>query len=459
MFLIACVILQVGLSLSENVNFCLPSMKRKAPLELVEARLLREPNTGKTHMSKQAKMMPVNDTEKSYLLTEIPEKKVSFEEDFLVAKKVFPVMEKIKKVRDAPLNRMERLKARKEMRRKNAGRLMKEVELVLANSVLEEMSVSPATIRDYAMRLDEFYNYVETKNLDVGTDEHLEDSLVQFMEHLFHGGEPANEGEKLKSAFEFANPTYQKMGPKKLPRVIRALKGWRKHAPSQKTFAMPEEIAALVAKRLWEKNKKEMALWVLLNFSTYLRPGENCRLRCKDVIAPVRGSEGPMTRWTLMISPFEGLIPTKTNTFDEAISLDDDRLPFLGPALGRLAERKIKKAMTQRKTKADAEEMPLWSFKAEEVLKEFQKVGKETGLDWLCETTYVLRHGGASRDVALKIRSLVEVQRRGRWASAQGLKHYEKHGRLQWICHKAGEANVEEGRSWLKSCSTLFRDC
>jgi len=459
MSLIVFVILQVGLLLSENVNFCLCNMKRKAPLELVEARLLMDSSAAKTHKTKQARMMPVNDIEKSYLLTEVPEKKVSYEEDYLVAKKVFPVMEKIKKVQDAPLGRMERLKARKQMRRKNAGRLLKEVQLVLSKSVLEEMSVSPATIRDYAMRLDEFYNFVETKNLDIGTDEHLEDSLVQFMEHLFDGGEPANEGEKLKSAFEFANPTYQKMGPKKLPRVIRALKGWRKHAPSQKTFAIPEELAGLVAKRLWEKGKKEMALWVLLNFSTYLRPGETCRLKCKDVIAPVKGSEGPMTLWTLLISPFEGLIPTKTNSFDEAISLDDKRLAFLGPALGKLADKKIKKAMTQRKTKAEAEEMPLWSFKAEDVLKEFQQVGKDTGLQWLTETTYVLRHGGASRDVALKIRTLVEVQRRGRWASTQGLKHYEKHGRLQWICHKAGEANVEEGRSWLKSCSTLFRDC
>eukprot|EP00971_Amphidinium_carterae_P194978 3868982-Amphidinium_carterae.1 len=41
------------------------------------------------------------------------------------------------------------------------------------------------------------------------------------------------------------------------------------------------------------------------------------------------------------------------------------------------------------------------------------------------------RHGGASRDYLLKIRTLEEIQKRGVWKSQASVRRYEKSGVLQ----------------------------
>ena len=44
---------------------------------------------------------------------------------------------------------------------------------------------------------------------------------------------------------------------------------------------------------------------------------------------------------------------------------------------------------------------------------------------------YRLRHGGASHDVAIELRSLAEVKKRGRWVSDSSVRRYSKAIRLQ----------------------------
>ncbi|CAE8591600.1 unnamed protein product [Polarella glacialis] len=254
-----------------------------------------------------------------------------------------------------------------------------------------------------------------------------------------------------------ANPDFARVGPHGLPRVARALKGWRKATPQQPRWPMPEEGAALIAGRL-EESKKEKGLWVLTGFSAYLRPSENSRLRIGDVIAPVSRSSKAMRHWTLFLSPFEQEILTKTKGFDEAIALDDTRMPWLGPALGKHAARRCKHFMQKGMSKADADKQPLWGFGQAEAYKEFHHAAEQVGLGWLAPTSYVLRHGGVSRDIALKLRSLEEAQRRGRWATLTSIKHYEKHGRLQWLLNKIGAAAVARGHDCLRRFHTQLRD-
>ena len=47
-----------------------------------------------------------------------------------------------------------------------------------------------------------------------------------------------------------------------------------------------------------------------------------------------------------------------------------------------------------------------------------------------CLHLYRLRHGGASRDFSHNMRSLQEVQSRGRWWSPNSVRRYQKGGRL-----------------------------
>ena len=51
---------------------------------------------------------------------------------------------------------------------------------------------------------------------------------------------------------------------------------------------------------------------------------------------------------------------------------------------------------------------------------------------------YQNRHGGASRDHLIKIRSVQAIQRRRRWASHSSARIYDKPGRLQQVLNKHG---------------------
>ena len=49
---------------------------------------------------------------------------------------------------------------------------------------------------------------------------------------------------------------------------------------------------------------------------------------------------------------------------------------------------------------------------------------------------YMLRHGGPSYDRAYTLRTLEEIQKRGRWKSANSVRRYEKGGRVAEQLHK-----------------------
>ncbi len=164
-----------------------------------------------------------------------------------------------------------------------------------------------------------------------------------------------------------------------------------------------------------------------------------------------------MSGWTVLLRPFEQEMLTKTKGFDEAIALDDVRAPWLGRALGEVATRRRQSLAAQGLTKEEVDASPLWTFKSATVLAQFREAADRLGVRWLTNTLYVLRHGGASRDVLMRLRPLEEVTRRGRWAQLSSIKHYEKHGRTQWILHRVGQALVQRGHELRASFSTQFR--
>eukprot|EP00974_Lingulodinium_polyedra_P022317 2154451-Lingulodinium_polyedra.AAC.1 len=42
----------------------------------------------------------------------------------------------------------------------------------------------------------------------------------------------------------------------------------------------------------------------------------------------------------------------------------------------------------------------------------------------------MVRHSGPSNDLAQRVRTLPEAQKRGRWASTKTMNRYERHGRM-----------------------------
>ena len=78
----------------------------------------------------------------------------------------------------------------------------------------------------------------------------------------------------------------------------------------------------------------------------------------------------------------------------------------------------------------------MWSFSAAQYLKVWRACVQVIEAEAVAESPYQNRHGGASRDHLLKLRSVAAIQRRGRWAADASARIYDKPGRLQQIINK-----------------------
>ena len=70
----------------------------------------------------------------------------------------------------------------------------------------------------------------------------------------------------------------------------------------------------------------------------------------------------------------------------------------------------------------------------------FSQAGVAAGLGGLGPPAlYQLRHGGAGRELATRARPLAEIKKRGRWASDNSVRRYEKSGPLPAQLQRAPE--------------------
>eukprot|EP00959_Pyramimonas_sp_CCMP1952_P466274 9489707-Pyramimonas_sp.AAC.1 len=74
-----------------------------------------------------------------------------------------------------------------------------------------------------------------------------------------------------------------------------------------------------------------MAVAVLVALGAYLRPGELCGPRVRDVVPPALGFGPECQRWSLILGPSDDNgDPTKTGVHDDNVTLDHDNLHFIG---------------------------------------------------------------------------------------------------------------------------------
>lgn len=312
--------------------------------------------------------------------------------------------------------------------------------------LMESFNLSVTAMRDYASRWADFLDFVEEKNIAVSNDGELDMALAAKVEDLWMKHEYCGESEKLRAALEAFFPEYGRFGDKRLPHFRRSLQGHQKRKPYGRRWPLPEPALDLISEYLLNHQDKECALRAQLIFSTICRPGEVARLCIGDLICPVAGATLEMARYTIFLSPFERGVPTKTRSFDEAIVLDDTRAEWLGPAMAKHVLNRKRQLKSRGITGEDAEKKPMWTLDQREFSQRFLATVDALHLDWLIKTTYELRHGGASRDILMRLRTPSQVARRGRWSDLKGMKHYERHGRVQWILNKMGTALVERGR-------------
>ncbi|CAE7720139.1 unnamed protein product [Symbiodinium sp. CCMP2592] len=289
-------------------------------------------------------------------------------------------------------------------------------------SLLEVGSVTKGTRQDYQNKLNGFYDFVAFNLLETRTEELLDIALLEYCAFLYLDGEDSNYGQKLQAALEYERPETAREGQLKLPRFRRALKGWRKMAPAQTRLPMLEFLKSAVSGLMLHGGFREMALYNEACFSTYARPGEMLKMTAADFVPATKA----YSHAVLVLAPFERGESSKTGIYDETLILDDVRAPWLTQALEMHVKERLR----------TGEETSMWSFTAAKFLSVWRLCTEALDIQDLAVSPYQNRHGGASRDHLMKLRSVSAIQRRGRWASDSSARIYDKPGRLQQMINK-----------------------
>ncbi|CAK0892251.1 unnamed protein product, partial [Prorocentrum cordatum] len=147
-------------------------------------------------------------------------------------------------------------------------------------------------------------------------------ALADFMNREFEQGHKGWRGEKPLAGIIFHSPRYGKNGYDKLPRTLRALKGWRRASPSRSRRPLTVGMWVSIVVEIARLGFLMAAVLTLIMVEGYLRPGEMLGLTPASFLPPAPGG---VATWALLLFPQEGNLRSKTGESDDSIPLDSRR--------------------------------------------------------------------------------------------------------------------------------------
>ena len=296
----------------------------------------------------------------------------------------------------------------------------------------------------YRKRVDTLWAFMSKHGLPSQPPARMDEALSDYADWAYLAGEKAEHGEKLKAALAALHPLPMPPGKLTHPLFDRAMRGWRKASPTFARIGYPEGVSYAISGQLLLVGRRSMALFNVTCFSTYLRPSSAISLRTIDLIPPPPGGgNAAVQMWTLLVSPTEREVATKTGEYDMAVVLDDTRETRLGEMLQRQQECMLKDNHVQLGD--DEGQVPMWDFSPAAYVEAWREAVKSLGLDHVCSTPYQARHGGPSRDLQSKLRTEAEVAARGWWKSGSSVRNYAKPSRMNKVAQSAGSRILEYG--------------
>ena len=290
-------------------------------------------------------------------------------------------------------------------------------DLEVEFGVTEEASVSKKTKEMYTHLVKEFQRLMKV-DLRYQRANDLDKSLVRYFDRLYLEGLDPSRGQRMLAAILFHVPLLLgESGSQKLPRASRSLKGWRRMMPASTRRPWPWMVAASLAMRLLRGGVPSMGLCWLVMVDAYLRPGEAVDLLPRQVIPGVPGTL--MRRPALLLNPDYRMKYSKTGELDESLVISRS---WVGTALERFAAKRAREKHEK-----------LWPFTLMELRNEYVRHALAAGLEGFQPVLYQGRHTGASLDRLENRRSLLDVQKRGRWRTTTSVMRYEKHALLQEV--------------------------
>lgn len=290
-----------------------------------------------------------------------------------------------------------------------------------AHMRLRAQKVSQQTLNRYLTSIHEFERWVAGKKVKLTTS-NLDRQVTLFLTHLQEDlDSEVSAGTYLVYGLQLLRCTGNKSDF--LTESKEALKGWRKRRPGNMRLPVPEEFVYDLATLALDQNRVDLAMLLTVQMDAYLRPSEALDLT-KAHLARPNGRRYPL--WGLVVAPADLGDQTKTGTSDDSVLLGDTtHNKWLGPAFTTFVN--------------SVPDSLFGSINLASYEKWLQSACQQLQYKTTCVMPHVLRHTGASNDVYHKRRSLLDVQRRGRWKAKSSVSRYEKHALL---VQRWGQASV-----------------
>lgn len=326
--------------------------------------------------------------------------------------------------------------------RREAQRLANAKSLNRFMSKLEIESVSHSCLVDYLYRIMVFISMAVTNRRNWCDAPSLDLALVLTFDDMRAMLFSARDASKMSAAIKFMFPEVSRNGALSLPRAHRAVKTWMVRDPPAQRIPFPWLcLAAVLGVLLWE-NKIAIALPLLIQFVTYLRPGVCDAITVGQLVAPSPIAGTGFQLWGILLNPREMKKAGKTGGFDDAVLLDT-----------HLSLHDFLKVLIHGKPL----HAPLWGVTGAVIIENFKRVTNVLGMDAVDACRYRLRHGGAAHDLLSQCRSLTEIKSRGHWSSESSVKRYTKATRSLKLLSLVDKQVLEYGRQVSDQLERVLR--
>lgn len=257
----------------------------------------------------------------------------------------------------------------------------------------------------------------------------IDSSMEAYFEHLYLNGETAYEARMTLYGVAWEHKMITR-DINVLPCAKEALRGFVKAAPERTREPLPWAAALLICHDMILTDGLpglHAARALVTGFDGYVRPSELLMTRRSQVTTrPAGQSRYPQVALRLAPTPSgeddEHARPTKTGQFDDTIVFGDSASSSAGRG-------QVAKLLQRLKATTSANTM-LFPLTLNEFEKLFNSALHRLELQHLRVTPHCMRHGGPSEDYAQGLRTLADIQKRGRWMSTCSVRRYEKSARL-----------------------------
>ena len=300
----------------------------------------------------------------------------------------------------------------------------------LLHQVLLQRRVRPKTARIYLDASRRLQAWCRLRGFRLTSDQLTRDkAIVAYLNYLFLEGESVATARTAVFGFAFGALLNLK-DPGELYLTRLALRGFSVSAPGEQRDPMPWEACLLLHRKLQTllPDGPIAADALVVCFDGILRPGECLSIRSMDVIPAARATSLPYPPVTVTLAPSkpddgsEPLPRTKSGSYDDTVIFGD-------PASHRAQRGFVANLLMIRKQQTPPLRR-LFPISVQKFNILVQQAARLAGLTRLRLSPHCARHGGASTDYALGLRTLQAIQRRGRWLAPASVRRYEKAGRL-----------------------------